>query len=93
MTEKRTLADYQRPAITVEKLDMLADSIFSSTKVPSTLTMIFTAIKLLIAVAYITVRYKLIQKELEIVSQTVRNDEINDNRDETETGGIDELLD
>ena len=88
---KRTLADYNKPAISVERLDMLADSIFSSTKSPSKLTLIFTGIKLLVAVAYITVRYKLIKKELEIESQRHRNEEIEDNRDEVDTD-LDDLL-
>lgn len=91
MTEKRTLADYKRPVITVSKLDMLASSIFEGSKSPSKITMIFTAIKLVIALAYIIVRYKLIKSELEIVSQTVRNDHIEDNSGETNTN-IDNLL-
>lgn len=83
---KRTLADYRRPAVTVDKLDLLADTIFSATKSPSTITMIFTVLKLAIALAYISVRAKLIKEEIEVESQRSRNDNIRDNRDETDDG-------
>lgn len=84
MSEKRTLSDYSKPAISVDKLDLLAESIFSGAKNPSYIQMIFTTIKFIMALTYISVRRKLINDELEIISQTTRNSEIEDNRSEVD---------
>jgi hypothetical protein len=59
---------YRSRAITVEKLDQLAEFVFADTGT-STISMIFTGIKLALALAYLSARTIMIDKEQAIARQ------------------------
>jgi hypothetical protein len=72
---------YQSKGLTVAQLDMLANFVFGGTA-PSTLSAIIAAIKLAIAIAYITARQIMVNNEIAIAKQAYEADQHRRNSDD-----------
>lgn len=84
MSDKTSLADYNRPSVSVDKLDELADFTMNGNGVGK-MAIIIAGIKLIICAAYIFARKSIIKQEMEIASQKKLRDDLGQVNDDLNT--------
>jgi hypothetical protein len=73
---------YQTPGITVAQLDMLASSVFGASSVAGYAGMIWGGVKLIVALAYIWARDKLVSQQEELALQQYQVAQTDSNQNE-----------
>lgn len=75
---------YKTPGITIEQLDSMAAAFFNPNGTTGWVTIIWAAIKLIVALAYIWARFKLVDTQLEIEKQQYEVARANSNKTEVD---------
>lgn len=83
---------YSTPGISVDQLDAMAKSFFSATGLTGWVLVIFTGIKLIVALAYIWARFKLNNIKQMIENQQYQQSQANDAKNSIDGDDLDNGL-